>query len=53
MYEKKLIKSKTLSKKKIENINNEIKLKVNKIFKKVKKDRFPKKRYLNKFVYAQ
>ena len=43
MYEKKLIKSKTLSKKKIEFINNEIKLKVNKIFKKVKKDRFQKK----------
>ncbi len=52
-YEKKLIKSGALSKKNIEIINDKIKTKVDKIFQKVKKDKFPKKSYLNKFIYAK
>ena len=52
-YEKKLVKDKILTQKKINSIRHRIETKINKIIKKVKKDRLPKKNYLNKFIYAK
>ena len=52
-YKKKLINTKILNKNKINIIENNIINKINKIFKSVKKDKFPSKKFLTNYTYVK
>ena len=52
LYEKKLKKEKILNNKKIDLLKKASKKKIDKVFLQVRKDKYPKKSYLKRFIYA-